>query len=1344
MLDSKVFSNIHKKSNFSDLIAKGLVLISVGLGLFAYLFAPVNAWRWMQTPFIGAFVEQTMHFNELRPTTDDVPWAARAQGVGLDDQLLQINGQPVANAVQMQRLLSQYQPGEQVLLGIRSSDGRLRTLPVVLQTFPVGERITYFFIPYLIGLLYLGAGVWIFILRRHTIDGRSFSLFAVSVAVFLGMFFDTATTHTFTALWTVAIGAMGVGIITLGLYFPVDLPVTARFPWLRWAPYTVAGGLFLYVFPKLFDFAHPLAYVAAWRVLFVFASLGTIFFLAVMVVQRYKAESPMAREQARLAIWGAVVSFGPLVVWVLGGFFFAWSFSPYLLLFTAIFPLLMAYNLLRYRFFSIDVVLSRSALYATLTVLAVAGYALIVSGLSLVAGRQLGATNPYVVGVLVFFLAVLLQPMRLWLQERIDRFFFRGQETLRSRADEFTRQLTQMMESKEILAWLRTMLNETFAPMYLHIFLYDSLVGMYLPTFDESGKPTTDLRFAPHSGLVEYLTSRRQQVFFLQGRDSIPIKLVKEQARLALLRASLFVPLNGREGLLGWIAVGGRRSGESYTSQDVTFLESIGGQVSLAIERSQVVADLERRVYEMDVLARISQGVNVTLNLDDIYELVYAQTTRLIPARDFWILLSDRLADVSYYAFYLESDDRISERENKPLPEGRGLEQVVLRTGQGLATTDYELECRNQGVLPAAEGIFAWMGVPLNAGADTIGVLSLASRDISVSYTPEQMRLMQSIADQAAGAIIKSHLLLESEQRARQLSTLNEVARDLGSTLELAPLLDRVLQSAVDIINCEAGSLFLVDEETDELVFEVTVGPVASNLVGQRLPPGTGLVGKAVITRRPVIANDVLRSKDWFDKADEQTGFHTESLLVVPMIVKEDVVGVIEVINKRNGMPFTVEDQELLMAFAGQAAVAYENARLYTMTDQALTARVEELSVMQRIDRELNASLDVRRAMRITLSWAMRQAGCDAGLIGVLEEGQLRIMVSEGYKAELQPYQHGYYPLDNPTLLEAIESGQPQWLLLGESDAGILLGARSQVVAPIRRETQVVGLIVLESAQEMMAQAEAVSFIARLVDHAAIAISNAQLYSAVEQANQAKSEFVSMVSHELKTPMTAMRGYTDLLLAGAVGPVNDAQTNFLNTIRFNIERMQALVTDLADIARIEAGRLSLSFATVSIGKLIQEVVHSLQAQIDAKEQKCFIEVADGLPDVWADRGRLIQILTNLISNANKYSPEGGSMYITTEHVPNRWDEEGAPYVVHVAVRDTGFGIKEEDQPKIFSKFFRAEDEEIRNAPGTGLGLNITKTLVEMQGGKIWLESKFRQGSTFHFTVPVAETTQEEA
>ncbi len=1338
MLESRVIPKLRSRDDVVNFIAITLVFIYLLVALGAYFVLPLQAVRWMRTPFIGAFVEHTMEFNDSGPVGAAV-WNAKARGLGLGDQLLQIDGRPVTNAAEMQRVLSDFSPGDQVFLGVRTAEGKLQTVLVTLQPFPVADRIAYFYIPFLLGLVYLVAGLWVFLVRRHSVDGRAFAVASVSIAVFLGALFDLYTTHTFTVLWSIAVPMTGGGLFTLGLYFPAEVPWVRRRPWLRWTAYAIAGLLFLNTYPTLFDQTRPLLYVQAWQASYAFAGFSVLFFLLVMVYQRSAAESPIAREQARLSLLGTAVSLAPLAVWGIGSAAFSWRFPPYLLLSLTIFPASMAYNILRYRFFSLDIIFSRVALYTLLSVLAVAGYALLVSGLSLIVGEQLEANNPVLVAFLVFILAALLQPFRDRLQSLVDQAFFRGQAAYRRRAQEFNRALTRMMDARDIVALLRSMLEQTFAPTQLHIFLYDSLAGLYVPAPDAGGRPTSDLRFSPGSGLVEYLSSRRSTVF-LRTSDSIPQKLHGEEARLALLKSIMFVPLSGRESLLGWLALGGRRSGEPYSSNDLAFLEAVSGQASLAIERSQVVADLERRVHEMDVLARISQGVNVTLNLDDIFELVYAQTSRLIPARDFWILLTDRYSDVSFYAFYLENDERISERENKPLPEGRGLEQVVLRTGRALRTTDYELECRNQGMLPAAQGVYAWMGVPLNAGADTIGVLSLASRDISVSYTEEQMRLLQSIADQAAGAIVKSRLLEESEQRARQLSTLNEVSRDLGSTLELDPLLERVLNSAVDILNCEAGSLFLVDEETDELVFEVTVGPVADNLVGQRLPPGTGLVGKSVATRRPVIANDVLRSKDWFDKADEQTGFRTESLLVVPMIVKENVIGVIEVINKRNGMPFTTEDQELLMAFAGQAAVAYENARLYTMTDQALAARVEELSVMQRIDRELNTSLDVRRAMRITLNWAMRQAGFSAGLIGVLEEDGLRIMASDGYSSELQPYEQTYFPVESPTLQDAIESGQPQWFTLeGDLSASrILQDARSQMVAPIRREAAVIGLMVLESRDEMSAQADTASFLARLVDHAAIAISNAQLYAAVEEANRAKSEFVSMVSHELKTPMTAIRGYTDLLLAGAVGPVNEAQGNFLSTIRFNIERMQVLVSDLADVARIEAGRLRLSFSRVSIGRIVSEVVRSTQALVDAKSQQLFVDIPEDLPDVWGDQGRLIQVLTNLVSNANKYSPPEASIYITAEHTANHWDPDGAPEVVHVAVRDTGFGIKEEDQHKIFSKFFRAEDEEIRNAPGTGLGLNITKTLIEMQGGVIWFESEYRKGTTFHFTVPVAE------
>jgi signal transduction histidine kinase len=268
---------------------------------------------------------------------------------------------------------------------------------------------------------------------------------------------------------------------------------------------------------------------------------------------------------------------------------------------------------------------------------------------------------------------------------------------------------------------------------------------------------------------------------------------------------------------------------------------------------------------------------------------------------------------------------------------------------------------------------------------------------------------------------------------------------------------------------------------------------------------------------------------------------------------------------------------------------------------------------------------------------------------------------------------------------------------------------------------------------------ETLSFLTRLSDHAAVAITNATLYAEVQAANLAKSEFVSFVSHELKTPMTSIKGFTDLIAAGAVGPVNEAQANFLNTIRSNVDRMATLVSDLADVSRIEAGRLRLDFTAVPVAEIVNEVVRSVRGQIEAKKQNLALDLPNSLPSMWGDRTRLIQILTNLASNAYKYSPESGSIEICACLAQNQWDPEGAPDVIHLSVHDSGFGISEEDQKRIFQKFFRSEDQAIREAPGTGLGLNITKTLVEMQGGKIWFTSTLRQGTTFHFTVPVVAT-----
>jgi PAS domain S-box-containing protein len=251
-----------------------------------------------------------------------------------------------------------------------------------------------------------------------------------------------------------------------------------------------------------------------------------------------------------------------------------------------------------------------------------------------------------------------------------------------------------------------------------------------------------------------------------------------------------------------------------------------------------------------------------------------------------------------------------------------------------------------------------------------------------------------------------------------------------------------------------------------------------------------------------------------------------------------------------------------------------------------------------------------------------------------------------------------------------------------------------------------------------------------------------QAKEAAEAANQAKDEFITVVTHELRSPLSSVLGSIGLLEDGAAGPITEEQIEFLHIIESNTTRMAALASDLADISRIESGQLQLEMEPVPMARIIREIIRSIHPQIERKEQQLILQVPDDLPEVWGDHIRLAQVLTNLISNAHKFTPEGGTIIINAEHTANHWDSRGAAKVVHVVVEDNGIGIKTEDLQKLFQKFSRVGDRETRRIPGTGLGLSIAKNLVEMQGGRIWCESEPGKGSAFHFTVPVAKDIPE--
>ncbi|OQY27301.1 MAG: hypothetical protein B6243_13135 [Anaerolineaceae bacterium 4572_5.2] len=319
---------------------------------------------------------------------------------------------------------------------------------------------------------------------------------------------------------------------------------------------------------------------------------------------------------------------------------------------------------------------------------------------------------------------------------------------------------------------------------------------------------------------------------------------------------------------------------------------------------------------------------------------------------------------------------------------------------------------------------------------------------------------------------------------------------------------------------------------------------------------------------------------------------------------------------------------------------------------------------------------------------------------------------------------------------QTASSAQPL-LATGEDVDNFAGDARStsQLCIPVASKDSVVGVISLELAEPDVFTQEDLEFATRLVSHAVLAIQNARFFEEVKAANQAKTEFMSVASHELKIPMTSIKGYARMMDMVGGDRLSEQQKGFLDIIAANVDRMNRLVGDLLDVSRIEAGRIKLEMTSVDIKDVIDEVLLSLKTQIEEKELQLISDIPPDAPSVWADYGRLVQIVTNLLSNAYKYTPEGGRIEVQVRYV-NGGNSD--PYL-SVSVSDTGFGISEEDQQQLFTKFFRASDQNIREVHGTGLGLSITKGMIEMHSGKMWFNSALGQGSTFGFDLPVEQT-----
>jgi signal transduction histidine kinase len=547
-----------------------------------------------------------------------------------------------------------------------------------------------------------------------------------------------------------------------------------------------------------------------------------------------------------------------------------------------------------------------------------------------------------------------------------------------------------------------------------------------------------------------------------------------------------------------------------------------------------------------------------------------------------------------------------------------------------------------------------------------------------------------------------------------RLAALYRVSRALGSSLDLEDVLRQSMDAVIELTGAERGFLMLIKLGTDELEMKAGRNFRQENIQKDEMEFSRSVIETVMQTGKGVLTTNA-QTDERFSGRDSVTLYALRSIMCQSLLVRGLAIGVIYVDNKIKAGMFSEDDLELLEAFATQAAVAIDNAMLYTQTDAALARRVAELETLQEIDRELNARLDFDRVLEITLEWAQRGTAADSGWIAMVKDDEPVLILSTDGK-------HVLDPLLDPELIEAaLHEGQAVHQQAPDSDADLL-------IVPVRREDQTLALVGVLRDQGVFGP-EAEGFLLRLADRAAVAIENTRLYQTAQMADESKSQFVTIVTHELKIPMTSIRGYADLIRQGTVGPVTDEQVRFLDTIRTNVDRMAELVSDLSDISRIETGRLKVSLEAVSISDYLRETVANLRPQFDEKGQTVKIEIEADMPMAHIDRARLVQILTNLLSNANKYTPDGGS--ITIKGI--RQDQR-----IRVTVQDTGIGLSEAEQSQLFSQFFRSEQPEARAQVGWGLGLYVTRRLLELMDGEIGVESVLGEGSAFWFTLPIAK------